>query len=98
MQVVVVLCLLAVATLQVYAWPTGAPLEACPMIMPLGHTNPTNSITDPTGGPFQLDISNFTMCTGAGSAPGYCYNPGQTYYREFLDCVCMCARAPASRH
>ena len=77
MKFVALLCMLAAA---VHARPNGAPGGACPNIYPVGHTDPSNSITDPTGGPFQLDISNFTMCTGAGSAPGYCYYPGETYY------------------
>ena len=87
MKVVAVLCLLAAAAVQVYTFPGGAPSGACTNIFPVGHTNPANSIADPMGGPFQLDISNFTMCTGAGSAPGYCYYPGETYYREFMNCV-----------
>ena len=87
MKVVVVLCLLAAAAVQVHARPNGAPPTACPNIFPVGHAPPPNSVTDPMGGPFQLDISNFTMCTGAGSAPGYCYYPGETYYREFMNCV-----------
>ena len=87
MKVVAVLCLLAAAAVQVHAFPNGAPSGACPNIFPVGHTNPSNSVIAPTGGPFQLDVSNFTMCTGAVSAPGYCYYPGETYYREFMDCV-----------
>ena len=94
MKVVAILCLLAAAGVQVHAFPRGAPSTACPNIFPVGHNNPNNSVSDPTGGPFQLDISNFTMCTGAGSAPGYCYYPGETYYREFVTvwtlCVCLC--------
>ena len=90
MKVVVVLCLLAAAVVQVHAFPRGAPSTACPNIFPVGHRDPNNSVSDPTGGPFQLDISNFTMCTGAGSAPDYCYYPGETYYREFVSVWNLC--------
>jgi len=85
MKVVAVLCLLAATALQVYAFPTGAPLGACADIQPMGPhigNNPSNS-ANISNIPFQLDLSQFRCPSGVA---GYCYVPGATYQRKLLHC------------
>ena len=89
MKLVAVLCLLAVAAVQVYAMPNGAPSQACATIQPMGPhigTNPSNS-ADMSAVPFQLDLSQFRC---PGGVAGYCYVPGATYRSKLMRLNCHC--------
>ena len=76
----VALFLLAAAAVQVYAFPSGAPLDACDTIIPGGHTNPPNSAPPPPN-PYNLYLNAFACPNGTA---GYCYYPGATY-----QCKCV---------
>ena len=76
---IVVLYLLTAAALQVYAWPSGAPSQACDSITPVGHVNPRNAASSPN--PYSLYLNAFACPNGTA---GYCYNPGATY-----QCKCV---------
>ena len=78
----VVLYLLTAAAVQVYAWPSGAPSEACDTITPR-HTNPSNTAS--SSNPFSLYLNAFACPTGTA---GYCYYPGATY-----QCKCVVTAA-----
>ena len=88
MKVVVALCLLAAAAVQVYAMPYGAPAQACANITPGGphlgnltemppYVNNTANMSD---NPFMLDLSQF-QCPG--NQAGFCYIPGIHYLSKF---------------
>ena len=88
MKMVVALCLLAAAAVQVYAMPDGAPVQACEDITPGGphlgdpmamspYVNNTANMSD---NPFMLDLSQF-QCPG--NQAGFCYIPGIIYWRKF---------------
>ena len=80
----VVLYLLTAAAVQLYAWPSGAPSQACATITPVGHVNPPNSAPPPPN-PFSLYLNAFACPTGT---VGYCYYPGETY-----QCKCVVTAA-----
>ena len=62
---------LAVLTTTVLGLPTGAPPQACPNLMPLGHTTPANMVGDDPF-PYNVNISNI----------GESYIPGANYTSE----------------
>lgn len=66
--VVAVLALLALFTESIWARSSGAPIQACATIFPVGHGGASQDLAT---NPYTLDISAF----GSG------YIPGQTYTR-----------------
>ena len=62
---------LAVSTTAVLGFPTGAPEDACPNLMPAGHTTPANMVGDDPF-PYYVNISYI----------GGSYIPGTNYTSE----------------